>query len=241
MSHPQRTSSLLTKSVATAAASELARMALQSATGANESANPRNNPSRRTKTVAIMTAVARPMATMVANTVVDTVNNNSNSNSGNNNGSSGRNKSSSGSSSNPPSVPRPVRATTAPVIMVGAPPPPPPASSLPDKIRRKTRTNMKHRRYDRLLPEDRDAFKRFRSRAKWLDGKHTCCCCLSVGVDPLVGLLPVIGDFAGVILSTMLVYSAMQAWDLPRSLVSRMAMNIAIDALVSRMTIQLAK
>ncbi|RKP25833.1 hypothetical protein SYNPS1DRAFT_7246, partial [Syncephalis pseudoplumigaleata] len=56
-------------------------------------------------------------------------------------------------------------------------------------------------------------------------------CCLSVGVDPLIGLLPVVGDFAGVFLSAMLLYSAMQAWQLPSSLVSQMVLNIIIDAL----------
>lgn len=112
------------------------------------------------------------------------------------------------------------------------PSPAQPSPLPPNKIRRKTRKETRQERYDRLRPEDRAAFKQFRSRAKWLDGKHTCCCCLTVGIDPLIGLLPIVGDFAGVFLAVSLLLFALHRWQLPQHLVMRMALNTALDAMI---------
>jgi hypothetical protein len=89
------------------------------------------------------------------------------------------------------------------------------------------------KRYARLCEEDRDKFKQFRARAKWLDGKYTCCFCMKVGVDPLLGIIPIVGDFIGAILSVMLILQATHAWKLPNELVMSMFLNVALDAIVS--------
>ncbi|KAJ2726161.1 hypothetical protein GGI07_000800 [Coemansia sp. Benny D115] len=72
--------------------------------------------------------------------------------------------------------------------------------------------------------------KQLRSRAKTLDSKFSCCCGLfRFGVESLVGLLPVIGDFAGIIMAVMFMNSIRRRFDLPANIVSQMTINIAID------------
>ncbi|RKP09729.1 hypothetical protein THASP1DRAFT_22454 [Thamnocephalis sphaerospora] len=132
-----------------------------------------------------------------------------------------------GSSRPPPSMPRPPATTYQPgktPDMVVDP--------LQSAAPRPSAKFHGKKRYERLRPEDRDMFKQFRARAKWLDGKYTCCFYMKVGVDPLFGLIPVIGDFVGAVLATMLVLHAMHFWTLPHSLTSRMFVNIAIDTVI---------
>ncbi|KAI8973570.1 hypothetical protein BDF20DRAFT_790702, partial [Mycotypha africana] len=69
-----------------------------------------------------------------------------------------------------------------------------------------------------------------KSRAHFLD-RGVSLCCLQIGFDGLVGFIPVVGDFIGVLLSLQLVYMCMQA-NLPKELVSRMILNVAIDFMV---------
>ena len=52
-------------------------------------------------------------------------------------------------------------------------------------------------------------------------------------LSPLVGLLPVIGDFAGLVLSLYLVQTAAEV-HLPQSVLSQMMMNIIIDFLIGK-------
>jgi hypothetical protein len=54
---------------------------------------------------------------------------------------------------------------------------------------------------------------------------------LTVGVDALVGLFPVIGDLAGVALSSYILSQAARL-GAPRSVLWRMAFNIALDGVV---------
>lgn len=53
----------------------------------------------------------------------------------------------------------------------------------------------------------------------------------SIGLDPLLGLLPGIGDLIGALISMLIVMRAVQA-GIPRIAVARMMTNIAIDTLV---------
>jgi hypothetical protein len=53
----------------------------------------------------------------------------------------------------------------------------------------------------------------------------------SIGLDPLIGLLPGIGDLIGVAISMLIVMRAVKA-GIPRVAVARMMTNIAIDSLI---------
>ena len=58
----------------------------------------------------------------------------------------------------------------------------------------------------------------------------------SIGLDPLLGLLPGIGDLIGAVISMLIVVRAVQA-GVPRIAVARMMTNIAIDTLVGSIPI----
>jgi hypothetical protein len=58
----------------------------------------------------------------------------------------------------------------------------------------------------------------------------------SFGLDPLLGLVPGIGDLIGAIISMLIVVRAVQA-GVPRIAVARMMSNIAIDTLVGSIPI----
>jgi hypothetical protein len=53
----------------------------------------------------------------------------------------------------------------------------------------------------------------------------------SIGIDPLIGMIPGIGDMAGAIVSTIIITRAMQS-GIPKSAVIRMVINVAMDSLV---------
>jgi hypothetical protein len=53
----------------------------------------------------------------------------------------------------------------------------------------------------------------------------------SIGLDALIGLFPVVGDLAGVLLSSYIVKEA-GALGAPKSVLARMALNVAIEGLV---------
>jgi hypothetical protein len=53
----------------------------------------------------------------------------------------------------------------------------------------------------------------------------------TVGLDALIGLVPVVGDFAGVLLSGYILREA-AALGVSRSILARMALNVAVEGLV---------
>ena len=53
----------------------------------------------------------------------------------------------------------------------------------------------------------------------------------SIGIDPLLGLIPGIGDLIGALISMVIVMRAVQA-GIPRIAVARMMANIAVDTLI---------
>jgi hypothetical protein len=53
----------------------------------------------------------------------------------------------------------------------------------------------------------------------------------SIGLDALIGLVPVLGDLAGVLLSSYIVREA-AALGVGRSILARMALNVAVEGLV---------
>jgi hypothetical protein len=54
---------------------------------------------------------------------------------------------------------------------------------------------------------------------------------LTVGIDPLIGLFPLIGDLIGVVLSSYIVSQAAKL-GAPRSVLWRMALNVAIEGVI---------
>ncbi len=52
-----------------------------------------------------------------------------------------------------------------------------------------------------------------------------------VGFDALIGLVPVIGDLAGMVISSFIVYEAKRL-GAPRWLLARMGLNVAFDGLI---------
>lgn len=57
-----------------------------------------------------------------------------------------------------------------------------------------------------------------------------------IGLDPLIGLIPGIGDFAGVLLSTSILVSAARL-GVPAPTLARMAANVGLEALVGTIPI----
>jgi hypothetical protein len=52
-----------------------------------------------------------------------------------------------------------------------------------------------------------------------------------VGIDAVLGLVPIVGDFAGMLMSSYIVYEARRL-GVPRWLLARMALNVAFDGVV---------
>ncbi|KAJ2494178.1 hypothetical protein IWW47_004772 [Coemansia sp. RSA 2052] len=92
--------------------------------------------------------------------------------------------------------------------------------------------DLKKIRDPRLL-EQAEVDKRLKAlhrRATWLDSRFSCFCgMLRFGVESLVGLIPVIGDFAGVFLAVTYMNTIRRRFDVPPSIVSQMTINIALD------------
>ncbi|CEP07220.1 hypothetical protein [Parasitella parasitica] len=78
-----------------------------------------------------------------------------------------------------------------------------------------------------LTPQEREVLRRVKKRAVLLDKGMNCCCC-QIGLDGIVGLIPVVGDGLGLLLALQVVHMAMAA-DIPSSLVSKMMLNIVFD------------
>jgi hypothetical protein len=53
----------------------------------------------------------------------------------------------------------------------------------------------------------------------------------TIGLDPLIGLVPVVGDLVGVLLSSYIVREA-AALGVSKSILARMALNVAVEGIV---------
>lgn len=97
------------------------------------------------------------------------------------------------------------------------------------------KTNPKKLRDPRQL-KNAEIDERLRSlhkRAKFLDAKFTCCCgLLKVGLASLLGLIPVVGDFADLFLAVSFMNTVRRRFDVPAAIVSQMTTNIIIDFVV---------
>lgn len=78
--------------------------------------------------------------------------------------------------------------------------------------------------------QDRERLDRVRKLARWLDSKFQIGG-ISVGWDPIIGLVPGVGDGVASVLSTYILYEALQA-GVSSMVVARMAGNILIENVI---------
>ncbi|KAI9019362.1 hypothetical protein CLU79DRAFT_758488 [Phycomyces nitens] len=81
-----------------------------------------------------------------------------------------------------------------------------------------------------LSERDRAVLKSVKKRAVYLDKGFDCCCC-QIGLDPIIGLIPVVGDAISMIMALQIVRIASKA-DLPRNVLLQMLGNVFMDFLV---------
>ncbi|KAJ1964231.1 molecular chaperone [Dipsacomyces acuminosporus] len=75
--------------------------------------------------------------------------------------------------------------------------------------------------------------KSLKKRAKFLDSQFSCCCGMfRFGIESIIGLVPVIGDFAGVFLAMTYMNTIRRRFDIPAAMASQMMFNIAVDCIV---------
>ncbi|BAZ01602.1 hypothetical protein NIES37_56050 [Tolypothrix tenuis PCC 7101] len=88
-------------------------------------------------------------------------------------------------------------------------------------------------RYPIIEPDAKDpTVRRLRQLSRILDNAITIPGTqVGVGIDPILGLLPVGGDFLGVMLSCYIVVEAARL-GVPRATIGRMVFNIIVDGLV---------
>ncbi|CAG8584093.1 6660_t:CDS:2 [Dentiscutata heterogama] len=79
-----------------------------------------------------------------------------------------------------------------------------------------------------LTEKEARILKKVKKRAEFLDIGLCVCCCFKVGLDPIIGLIPVVGDFMSTFLSLMLIKTAKEV-DLPKYVISQMVFNVFID------------
>ncbi|RUP51722.1 hypothetical protein BC936DRAFT_146301 [Jimgerdemannia flammicorona] len=78
-----------------------------------------------------------------------------------------------------------------------------------------------------LSPQETAVLKKVKKRAKFLDSGFKICCC-NIGLDPLLGLIPVVGDFIALMFAIHLVNDCMKV-NLPSNIKFQMFFNVALD------------
>ncbi|RUS27928.1 hypothetical protein BC938DRAFT_482557 [Jimgerdemannia flammicorona] len=78
-----------------------------------------------------------------------------------------------------------------------------------------------------LSPKEAAVLKKVKRKANLLDKGVKICCC-NIGLDPLIGLIPVIGDLIAVMFALDIVFDCMTV-DLPSHIILFMFGNVAID------------
>ncbi|KAJ2650172.1 hypothetical protein IWW40_002545 [Coemansia sp. RSA 1250] len=98
----------------------------------------------------------------------------------------------------------------------------------PSSVHKRDPQHMSEKEVDKRL-------ERLRITATWLDACMTVpCTCNRVkfGVESLVGLVPVIGDFAGVIMALVFISAICGTFHTPASIKVQMFLNVALDFVV---------
>ncbi|KAI8089103.1 uncharacterized protein BX664DRAFT_332167 [Halteromyces radiatus] len=109
-------------------------------------------------------------------------------------------------------------------------PPPPPPPLISDKEPPRRWWSRRPRPEDILTKEERKILKSVKNKAYFLD-RGVNCCCFQIGFDGLIGFIPVVGDFIGLIFALFLIERAMDA-HLPSKLINQMLINVAVDFLI---------
>lgn len=82
----------------------------------------------------------------------------------------------------------------------------------------------------------RERLARARRAARLLDSAVTLPGGVSVGLDPLLGLLPVVGDWLGELLGLYVCYQAYRA-DVATPTLARMVLTLVVDGLVGSLPV----
>jgi hypothetical protein len=85
------------------------------------------------------------------------------------------------------------------------------------------------RRAARIVYPENPRYQRIRFISRLMDQSIVLPNGYRIGLDPLLGLLPVVGDFLGALISCYLVYESARL-GLPKRVLARMLGNIAIEA-----------
>ncbi|KAI8374325.1 uncharacterized protein BYT42DRAFT_615499 [Radiomyces spectabilis] len=81
-----------------------------------------------------------------------------------------------------------------------------------------------------LSAYEQHILKTVKRRAWYLD-KGCQCCCISVGLDGIIGLVPVVGDAITALLALHLIRVAARV-SLPNHLILRMVLNVLVDFMI---------
>lgn len=90
--------------------------------------------------------------------------------------------------------------------------------------------------HNRLSPDAEKRLRRLRAVAWFLDRSIPLGGKTRIGADPLIGLIPVIGDWVGGIASCYILYEAMRL-GLPWSVIGRMFLNVLIETLAGEIPV----
>ncbi|KAI7829977.1 hypothetical protein BX661DRAFT_180833 [Kickxella alabastrina] len=99
--------------------------------------------------------------------------------------------------------------------------PPSHARPAPSISHKNSAKELKNIRDPRLLQQAEvdKRLKSLRRRASWLDSKFSCCCGLfRFGMESVIGLIPVIGDFVGIFLALSFMNTIRRRFNVPASL-----------------------
>ncbi|KAJ2710921.1 hypothetical protein H4R19_003506 [Coemansia spiralis] len=113
-----------------------------------------------------------------------------------------------------------------------------PGGAAPDRQADKPRAAAPYDHRDPLGIDQKTRdkkMKRLRRHAKFLDAALTVPCTCGrarFGVDALIGLVPVVGDFAGVVLALLYVSMICREFHTPATIKTQMFVNVAIDFVV---------
>ncbi|KAG0001194.1 hypothetical protein BGZ80_007987 [Entomortierella chlamydospora] len=99
----------------------------------------------------------------------------------------------------------------------------------PETKSSKFKSFFKRQKKTTIVLSERDArvLAQVKSRAKLLDTGLNIGCA-RIGIDPIIGLVPIVGDAVTLLLALQLVYTAQKA-DIPKSLTHQMMFNVAFD------------
>ena len=79
-------------------------------------------------------------------------------------------------------------------------------------------------------PEAAVRLRRLRRVAWWMDRSVPVAGRFRIGLDPLIGLIPGLGDWIGAVVSLWMIYEAIRL-GLPLSVLARMGVNVVVEAI----------